>query len=65
MEDTDSDTVRGCALANENYSFEAVAEGTHLVVVQAITDEFASDMNETWPKALARLKSLCKERIAA
>ena len=65
MEDTVSDTVRDWAPACENYSFEAVAEGTRLLVDQDITDEFASDMNEAWPKALARLKALCEERIAA
>jgi uncharacterized protein YndB with AHSA1/START domain len=58
VEDTESDAARAWAPAYENYSFEAVSEGTRLVVDQDITDEFESYMNEAWPKALARLKAL-------
>ena len=50
------------APAYENYSFQAVPEGTRLVVDQDITDEFEGDMNQAWPKALARLKALCEGR---
>jgi len=60
--DTDSDAARAWAPAYENYSFQAVPEGTRLVVDQDITDEFEGYMNEAWPKALARLKALCEGR---
>ncbi len=58
--DTDSEAVRAWAPAYENYSFQAVPEGTRLVVDQDITEEFEGFMKETWPKALARLKALCE-----
>lgn len=58
--DTDSEAVRAWAPAYENYSFQAVPEGTRLVVDQDITDDFEGFMTETWPKALARLKALCE-----
>ena len=58
--DTDSETARAWAPAYENYSFQAVPEGTRLVVDQDVTDEFEGYMNEAWPKALARLKALCE-----
>jgi hypothetical protein len=58
--DTQSDAVRAWAPAYENYSFQAVPEGTRLVVDQDITEEFEAYMKEAWPKALARLKALCE-----
>jgi hypothetical protein len=60
--DTDSEAVRAWAPAYENYSFQAVPQGTRLVVDQDITDDFEGFMNETWPKALARLNALCEGR---
>jgi hypothetical protein len=63
--DTDSEAVRAWAPAYENYSFEAVPQGTRVVVDQDHTDEFEGFMKETWPKALARLKALCEGQGAA
>lgn len=60
VEDTESESVRTWAPAYENYTFEQVPEGTRVVIDQDVTDEFESYMNEAWPKALARLKSLCE-----
>ena len=59
-EDTDSDAVRAWAPAYENYTFEAVPEGTRLVIDQDATAEFESYLVEAWPKALTRLKALCE-----
>jgi len=60
VDDTESDSVRAWAPAYENYSFEAIPEGTRLVVDQDVTDEFESMMRETWPRALERLRDLCE-----
>jgi uncharacterized protein YndB with AHSA1/START domain len=60
--DIESESARAWALAYENYSFQAVPQGTRVVVDQDVTEEFEGYMKEAWPKALARLKALCKGR---
>ena len=60
--DTESESALAWAPAYENYSFQAVPEGTRVVVDQDITDEFEGYMKAAWPKALARLKALCEGR---
>jgi hypothetical protein len=60
--DTTSEAVRAWTPAYENYSFQAVPEGTRLVVDQDVADAFEADMREAWPKALIRLKALCEDR---
>ncbi len=65
VEDTASDAVRAWAPAYENYSFEAVGDGTRIVVDQDMTAEYEDYMRKTWPKALARLKALCEARARA
>lgn len=65
VEDTTSDAVRAWTPAYENYSFQAVPEGTRLVIDQDATGEFAGYLAEAWPKALALLGQLCEERVAA
>ena len=62
VEDTSSEAVRSWAPAYENYTFEAVAGGTRVVVDQDVTAEFEHYMNEAWPRALASLKALCEGR---
>jgi uncharacterized protein YndB with AHSA1/START domain len=62
--DTDSEEVRAWAPAYENYSFQAVPQGTRLVIDQDVFDEYVGYMNEAWPKALERLKALCEGRGA-
>jgi uncharacterized protein YndB with AHSA1/START domain len=61
IEDTSSEAIRAWAPAYENYTFTATPKGTKLIVEQDMTDEFES-MVETWPKALAKLKTLCERR---
>lgn len=45
----------------ENYSFEENNGITSLVVDVDVTEEFESYMNETYPKALDKLKEICEE----
>lgn len=65
VEDTESEAVRAWAPAYENYTFKAVPDGTRIVIDQDVTGDFETYMNETWPKALARLKALCESDGAA
>lgn len=59
-EDTESDAIRAWAPAYENYTFQAVPDGTRLLIDQDVTAEFESYVVEAWPKALERLKTLCE-----
>lgn len=60
VEDTESEEIRGWAPAYENYTFEAVPEGTRLVVDQDVAADWEQHLKDTWPKALALLKQLCE-----
>lgn len=62
VEDTESEAVRAWAPAYENYTFVPVPDGTKLIVDQDLTGDFEAYMNETWPRALELLKSLCEAR---
>ena len=61
VEDTSSEAIRAWAPAYENYTFAATPQETKLTVDQDITDAFEG-MEETWPKALEKLKALCENR---
>ncbi|HRE15046.1 MAG TPA: SRPBCC domain-containing protein [Usitatibacteraceae bacterium] len=61
VEDTQSDAVRAWAGALENYTFTKTPAGTHLLIDLDVTDQFEDDMREAWPKALARLKTICEK----
>lgn len=60
VEDTTSEAVKSWTPAYENYRFTPEAGGTRLDIEQDISAEWAAMMDETWPKALARLKALCE-----
>ena len=60
VEDTRSDKVRAWAPAYENFAFRPAPGGTEVVVSVDVVPEFETYMNETYPKALARLKALCE-----
>jgi uncharacterized protein YndB with AHSA1/START domain len=60
VEDTQSEAVRAWAPAYENYTFEATAQGTRLVIDQDVTGDFEQYLSQAWPKALERLKVLCE-----
>ena len=62
VEDTESEAVRAWAPAYENYTFTAIDAGTELVIDQDVAPEYERYMSEAWPKALAKLKSICEHR---
>ncbi|MCX8484111.1 MAG: SRPBCC domain-containing protein [Bacteroidia bacterium] len=45
----------------ENYSFTAVGDGTRVEVNLDMNDAFEDYMNETYPKALVKLKEICEK----
>jgi hypothetical protein len=65
VEDTTSDKVRAWAPAYENYAFRPTDGGTELTVDVDTMAGFEHYMNETFPKALTRLKALCEGAAAA
>lgn len=64
-EDFDSPDVKAWAPAFENYRFVDQGGGTELQVEMDVMPAYEDFMREAWPKALARLKALCEERVAA
>lgn len=62
VEDTESEEVRKWAPAFENYTLAPVEGGTGVAVDIDVAPEYEQYMSETWPKALARLKTICEER---
>ena len=60
VEDTTSEAIRAWAPAYENYSFQAVPDGTLLRIDQDIADEYEAYMQRTWPQALSKLKAICE-----
>ncbi len=65
VEDTTSEAVKGWAGAHENYTFSEKGTGTELKIELDVTPDFEDFMNETWPKALGRLKEICEEPPAS
>lgn len=57
---TEGDEVEKWANGFENYSFEENNEVTTVKVEIDATEEFIDFMNETYPKALKKLKELCE-----
>jgi uncharacterized protein YndB with AHSA1/START domain len=53
--------VEGWAGALENYTFIAVNGGTRLVIEMDANIDFKSYFEETWPKALNKLKEICEQ----
>ncbi len=60
VEDTTSDAVRSWAPAYENYYFESVPEGTIVRVEHEVPTSFGPFMDQIWPKALEKVKSLAE-----
>ena len=59
-EDTTSEAVRAWAPCHENYHFIAEAGGTRVRVAADVFGTYEAYMAETWPRALALLKTLCE-----
>ncbi|MDP4301522.1 SRPBCC family protein [Leptothrix discophora] len=60
VEDTTSDKVRAWAPAYENYRFSDDPAGCQVVVTLDTAAEWEDYMQDTFPRALGRLKSLCE-----
>jgi uncharacterized protein YndB with AHSA1/START domain len=60
VEDTTSERVRAWAPAFENYTLSPANGGTEVKVDLDIAPEYEQYMRDTWPKALAKLKTLCE-----
>ena len=58
---TEGPEVEKWANGFENYSFEENNGTTTLTVDLDITDDFVDYMNQTYPKALDKLKELCEK----
>jgi uncharacterized protein YndB with AHSA1/START domain len=59
LEDTTSDAVRAWAPCHENYTFADDGGATRVTVDADVFGNFEAFMAGTWPKALARLKTIC------
>ena len=58
VEDTQSDAVKDWAGARENYSFSESSGVTNLRVDMQTAPSYEAMFNDTWPKALQKLKAL-------
>ncbi len=61
VEDTDSEETQQWAGATENYHLRAVDGQTELTVEMDISDEYRAMFENTWPKALEKIKALAEE----
>ncbi len=59
---TEGPDVEKWAGGLENYSFEEKTGVTEVTVELDITPDFADYMNETYPKALDKLKEVCEQQ---
>lgn|SRR5262245_27881672 len=60
IEDTESEDAKGWAGALENYTVREQDRTSTLTVEMEVTDEYRSYFEETWPKALSKLKGICE-----
>lgn len=60
MEDTTSAAVKDWAGAYENYTFKEQDGVTEVLVDMDTNDEYKEMFEETWPKALEKLKTLAE-----
>lgn len=60
-----NEALRAWTSIDENTTFIPTSEGTEVVVEIDVSEAYESDMAEAWPKALARLKTLCETASAA
>ena len=61
VEDTQSEKVKEWAGAIENYTLKQVDGKTELIVNMDITDEFKDYFENTWPKALEKVKEMAEK----
>lgn len=60
VEDTTSDKVKEWAGAHENYTLKSVNGKTHWKVEIDVAPDFITYMNDTWPKAMEKVKELAE-----
>lgn len=60
VEDTQSDEIKAWAGALENYSLREVDGTSTLTVEMDAPDEYRQYFDETWPKALGKLKEIAE-----
>lgn len=60
IDDTESEAARNWAPAYENYTFSDAGTATELKIDVDTAQAFETYMEDTWPKALAKLKALCE-----
>jgi hypothetical protein len=60
IEDTQSPEIKAWAPAYENYTFTRKNDGTEVSVDLDVLPDIEDFMEETWPKALTRLKKICE-----
>jgi hypothetical protein len=65
VEDFDSAEVKAWAPAFENYRFVDKDGGTEVQVEMDSMPAYEDFLRDAWPKALAKLKAVCEERVAA
>lgn len=61
IEITEGEKVEKWAGGHENYTFEEQNDITSVTVDIDVTDEHLSYFNQTYPKALEKLKDLCEQ----
>jgi hypothetical protein len=61
VEDTKSEAVKAWAGAHENYTLKETNGVSTLTVDMDMTEEFKKFFEETWPKALSKLKYLSEK----
>ncbi|WP_445767369.1 SRPBCC family protein [Rheinheimera sp.] len=61
VDDFSSDNVTSWAPAFENYRFRAVDSGIEVSIEQDIAPQYEQYMQDSWPKALQKLKALCEQ----
>lgn len=62
VEDTESEEGKGWAGALENYELREKGGTSTLTVEMDVRDEYRSYFEETWPKALAKLKDISEKQ---
>ncbi|MFH2135479.1 MAG: SRPBCC domain-containing protein [Pseudomonadota bacterium] len=61
MDDTESPEAKAWSGVLENYTFNERGGITELIVdMSGVPAEFEQYMSDTWPKALAKLKTICE-----
>jgi hypothetical protein len=61
VEDTESPEVKAWTPAFENYTFSEKDDLTEIKIEIDIPDDYVKYFDETWPKALHRLKQICED----